>query len=93
MLQLTESEFDEVASGGNALNVGLFGISFGALVSLGSVLATVDLVSAKTHAAFVAATIVFGMSSLLFGARSVSEYLELKRRIQRYKQDSPAAPQ
>jgi hypothetical protein len=52
MHSLTETELDALASSGPSVNLGFLGMSFGAFVSFGIVLLTVELRDSMMHATF-----------------------------------------
>src|SRR4051812_15327291 len=83
-LVVTEEEFESVASGGNTLQVGFFGIAIGAAVSFGiSLLTTTPTTPVWQWGTFVA---LFGLSLTLtayFGMATYREWRQNKSRIQR----------
>ena len=81
MHQVTSGELDAVASLNNAVNLGLFGISAGAFLSLAITTATVPLVSPVLAASFAGATLAAAVASLFFGLRALIEVREARQRL------------
>jgi len=72
--QVTETELLNIASFGNSIHQSFFGLSFGSLVTLASVLVTVKMNDPVTNATFVGLTWISAVFSLYFGARAALDY-------------------
>lgn len=90
MYYVTESELDEIASGANAINLALFGISVGGLISFGSVLATIAVNEPKQYAAFVALAALSGMCTIYFGIKSYADHRANRKKLAALKRDDSA---
>lgn len=73
MYTVTDDELNSLRDSGLSatVDVALFTLSAGALVTLGATLSTVLITDSHTFAGFVAATIVCAISTIWFGAKSV----------------------
>jgi hypothetical protein len=81
MHQVTSGELDAVASLNNAVNLGMFGISFGAFVSLVSTLLTVPIANPVTAAAFAGSAVAAGLATAFFGVRAIIEVREARQKL------------
>lgn len=62
-----------------------FSFAFGSAFSLGIVLATVAIPSAKTFAAFTASTVLMGFLACFFGIRAFADYRRAKAKLEAIK--------
>jgi len=81
MHSVTDSELDSIASLGNSVEMTLFGICAGALITLLVTVLTVKIQSPLEFSAFISATIVSFLSTLFFGVRSRSSYKAAQRKL------------
>lgn len=87
MHQVTSVELDAVASLNNAVNLGMFGISFGAFSSLAITLMTVPIASPVTAAAFAGSAVAAFLAAAFFGVRAVIEVREARQKLKDLKRD------
>lgn len=85
MHSVTGSELDTVASLSNSVDLAFLGMSFGALITLVAVDATVPLTTAGLIAGMVSGTIIAGLSSLVFGVRAWISYREAQNKLREIK--------
>lgn len=81
MHQVTSGELDAVASLNNGVNLGMFGISFGAFGSLVTTLLTVPISNPVTAAAFSGAAVAAGLATAFFGVRAIIEVKEARQKL------------
>lgn len=83
MFSVTETELDGLSDSGlsSAVDLSLFALSFGILVTLIITISTVDVNPPKIFASYVAAAIVFAIFSVLFGVRSVIAWKSAKKKL------------
>lgn len=80
-VRVAKSELEDLKSSNSTLELGFFGISFGALITLVATLRTVTITDAATHAAFVAGALVFGLAAAYFGIATIRGERRWRRRI------------
>lgn len=81
---VTEDELENLYSAGNykTLDVGLFSLCIGILVTLVVTMATIDIADARLFATFSASSVVMLIASLFFAFRSVVAWRSANRRLQ-----------
>ncbi len=84
---------DSIGSSGlsSAIDLTLFALCFGALITLIVTLSTVDITSPKLNMAYVGATIVSGVLSLWFGLRSIVSIRTAKKKLKEIKENRQKA--
>jgi len=90
MSMVSDQELETIgsASAEGSLYLALFGVAVGGVLALGITLATVDIPSAKTYAAFWAAFLVSCVGMIYFGILSVAKYRKAQREIKGIVQES-----
>jgi hypothetical protein len=80
---VTEDELETLYTSGNyrALDISLFGVAFGAALSLGATLVTVDITAPVTFAGFLAAMILSVVGSIFFLVRSIIAWRRAARTL------------
>jgi len=88
MYKLTEQELHSLCDTGNmkALDLSMFTLCAGALVTLLITINTVSITDPAMHAAFVAALMVATLGTIFFGVRGIIAWFESKRTLGRIKQ-------
>src|SRR6266853_5366927 len=83
MFSVTEPELDSLRESGLSatVDVSLFALCAGILVTLIVTLSTVEIKDAKIFAAYIAATIVSAIFSVWFGARSVIAWRNARAKL------------
>jgi len=89
---LSESELDALTTLNSSVDLTFFGISSGALITLFVTLLTVQISDAKKFAAFVGATIIAAVFTLMFGARAISAHRAARKKLEEIKHP-PSLPQ
>jgi hypothetical protein len=92
MYRLTEQELHSLCDTGSmrTLDLSMFTLCAGALVTLLVTIKTIDIVDPKTHAEFVAGVIVSAIGAIFFGARGIIAWTESKRTLDRIKKADDA---
>ncbi len=72
-----------------SLHIALFGIGFGAAVSLWVTVATVAITNPFIYATFFAVASVFSLLTLYFGIRSVIDLINARKQVKLIKEASP----
>lgn len=87
MYSVTDPELDSLRESGLSATVdlSLFALCSGILVTLIITLSTVDIKDAKTFAAYVAAAIVSGIFSIWFGTRACIAWRNAKAKLKEIK--------
>ena len=80
-VRVSPSELDDLKSSNSTLELALAGICAGCLVTVLATLWTVTIADPSTHAAFVAAVIVFLLGFLYFGLATLSCEVRWRRKI------------
>lgn len=83
LFQVTEDELESLYTSGNykTLDIGLFSLCFGVVVTVAGTLATVDISSDRTHAVFWAVLVVSLFAAVFFAFRSVIAWRSAARRL------------
>jgi len=82
MHTVADQELDELASGSQSVNLGLFGVAFGALVSVAITLSTVSLPT-RMLAAYAGSCIALVLLSIYFGMQAIRDIVASRRRLNR----------
>lgn len=90
MYYVQDQELDSLgsASAQSSLHLGFFGASFGAAISLGATVFTVDIPSPNTKAIFWALFVLSAALSLYFGIRATLDYKESRRQVRAIREQS-----
>lgn len=85
---VTEDELETLYTAGNykTLDVGLFSLSLGVLVTVLVTLGTVDIANARVNAIFWAVLLASVLASIFFGARAVIAWRSAARKLASIKQ-------
>jgi hypothetical protein len=89
---LSESELDTLTSLNGSIDLTFLGISSGALITLIITLLTVQITGAKEFAAFVGATIIAAVLTLMFGARAFTAHRASQKKLDEIKHPPPLPP-
>jgi hypothetical protein len=87
--QITDAELDTIAASSSSLDLTLFGVCAGALVSLLVTVATVTFASAAGFAAYVSVTVISALATLFFGWRGFEAYLAAQRKLAELRRGNP----
>ena len=87
-VRVSTGELEDLKSSNSTLELTFFGISFGALITIGATLKTVSITDTATHATFVALAFLFGMSSAYFGFATIRGEARWRRKINALKDGS-----
>jgi ABC-type multidrug transport system permease subunit len=92
MYQLTENELSNLQSAGNykALDIAVFSLCAGILVTVIATLTTVDIANAKTFAGFIALGVASGIATLFFGVRAFLAWRAAERQLDMVKRGEAA---
>lgn len=82
MHSVTTGELDMVASLSNSVHLAFFGLSAGAVITLGVTLVTVPMATPIMAAGFISATIVSSISTLFFGVMARISHKDARRKIE-----------
>lgn len=84
------SELDTISSGGSSLSLSFLGMTFGALLTLGTTLWTGTPLDEKTHANFVALTWAAGILTIFFAIGAAYAWFKSKAYLKKIKTRMPA---
>ena len=92
MYQLTENELSNLQTAGNykALDIALFALAAGVLVTVVITMSTVDIANARTFALFVALASVACVCVVFFGIRAFIAWRSANRQLQIVKRNGAA---
>jgi len=79
--QISDPELDRIAGSGASLELTLFGICAGALITLVITLTTVSIPNPRSFAAFVSTTAISFLASIFFGWRGIGKFLDSKKEL------------
>ncbi|HEV8392992.1 MAG TPA: hypothetical protein VGQ37_01910 [Vicinamibacterales bacterium] len=84
---MSVDELEDLKSSNSTIPLALFGISFGALVSISTTLATVSLTDTM-RITFIASAVVLTLASIFFGATALRAEVQWRKRIERFRKVS-----
>ena len=87
MYPILEQELETLASGYSSVHLALFGIAFGATVSLGITLKTVPMLDPLGHG-FFTATLVLGLAAVYCGIRAVLDQLRTRKLVKQMRKET-----
>jgi hypothetical protein len=87
MHQVADYELDDLVSGNASLYWTFFGISFGACLSLISVLYSIPVQNPKAYATFFALCVLFGFLSAVFLPLGITAYFRVRRKVKTIKRN------
>src|SRR5258708_957448 len=93
LYQLEENELDQLVAGYNSIHLGLFGVFFGAFLTVGitwivQANANVASLSVRATLLYFCATVIFFVATIYFGCMAVKDLRKSRRVISRIKSQS-----
>jgi len=89
--QISDAELDTIAASSSSLDLTLFGVCAGALVSLLVTVATVHIASPAGFAAYVSVTVISFLATLFFGWHGFESYLAARKKVAELRRGNPPA--
>ena len=98
LFQVQENELDQLGAGYNSINLALFGISFGALLTVGitwiaRATGSSAPLSVKETLIYFCAALIFCLASVYLGLLAGKDYSNSQKTIARIKSESKPMPQ
>jgi len=87
--QISEAELDTIAASGSSLELTLFGICAGAVVSLFITITTVSIPSPRAFAAYVSSTIITALAAMFFGWRGIGAHVAGLKKLAEIRRGNP----
>jgi hypothetical protein len=87
-VRVSPAELEDLKSSNSTLELAFFALSVGCLITIFATLGTVAISDPSTHAAFVAAALLFILAALYFGIAAIRGELRWRRKIDSLKNAS-----
>jgi hypothetical protein len=79
--QISDAELDTIAASGSSLDLTLFGVCAGALISLLVTVTTVSIPSPAGFAAYVSVTVISALATVFFGWHGFEAYWAARKKL------------